>query len=394
MKALHQLFSSTKSKSNWLIYLALLIGFLILLVSVQLFINVNQFMKGSQQANDGFEYLVVNKKITNAMMGNNENSFFSEEEIQTASAQKAVKEIAFITSNNYEIEANTLGQLAFSTQLFFESIPNDYLDIKPENWHWKEGDQILPIILSADYLNLYNFGFALSQGLPQMSEETIQAIPFNITIFDKKHEANYVARIVGFTQRYSSILVPSEFMTHCNREFGAHQPKSVSRIILKTKEADHPDLVKFLSDHQYATQNEKLKSSKLKSIVNIVFTISSCIGLFVLVLSVFLLIFYIKLLIIESTQNLQRAYLMGYKPSLLQNIFLNKVIKPNMLLALFSVIVIAIGQYFIASYLKKFSILISPYIAWQTIFIAVLLLCLIYFLFKRRLHTIILSVIK
>jgi hypothetical protein len=76
MKVFYQLFSSSKSKSNWFIYIAISIGCLLLLLSFQLFLNVNQLMYGSQQVCDGFEYLVVNKKITNAMMGNHENSFF------------------------------------------------------------------------------------------------------------------------------------------------------------------------------------------------------------------------------------------------------------------------------------------------------------------------------
>lgn len=394
MKVFYQLFSSSKSKSNWFIYIAISIGCLLLLLSFQLFLNVNQLMNGSQQVSDGFEYLVVNKKITNAMMGNHENSFFTQQEIQDLKSQKTISEIAFITSNNYGIQAQALGQLAFSTQLFFESLPDQYLDIKPKDWKWNSTNQTIPILLSSEYLNLYNFGFALSQGLPQMSEETIQAIPFNITIYDKNHEANYTARIVGFTHRYSSILVPIEFMNYCNTEFGSNQPKSISRIVIQTKEADHPDLVKYLSDHSYATQNEKLKSSKLKSIVNMVFAIAIVLGLFILVLSLFLLLFYIKLLIIKSSKTLQLLFMMGYQPIKLQREFLKNEIKPILILIFISILLIALGQYLLSIYLNQYSIQISSFISWQTILLAFLFLLGIYLLLRWRLRLILNEAIK
>ncbi len=234
MNALQKLLRT--AKSSWLTYAALLIGFLLLFLAIQLYIDANALLNTSQQKKDGYDYLVVNKRITNDMMGDNAKSSFTLEEIEKLKQQKAIEQTGLITSNEYGITANTLGQLAFSTQLFFESVPDEYLDIAPETWQWKEGDKTVPVILSADYLNLYNFGFAFSQGLPQMSEESIKAIPFNVTIYDATHEEHFVANVVGLTQRYSSVLVPADFMNYANAHYGANKTKGISRIILKTKE--------------------------------------------------------------------------------------------------------------------------------------------------------------
>ncbi len=394
MKALQKLVQTKNSKSSWFTTIALLFGFCLLFISVQLYINATNLLSNTQQKKDGYDYLVVNKKITNAMMGDNARSYFSREEIEQAKKLQAVEQVGLITSNRYGIEANTLGKLAFSTQLFFESVPDDYLDILPENRHWKEGDRTLPVILSADYLNLYNFGFALSQGLPQLSEETIKAIPFNVTIYDKTHEAQFVATVVGFTQRYSSVLVPMEFMQYANTEFGSDKPDATSRIILKTKEADQPQLVKYLDDHGYATQQEKLKGSKLKSIVQLIFGACGFFGCFVLALSFLLLMMYLKLLIIQSSAKLQLLVILGYQPSLLQKQFTRQVARLLITMVFVSISCTAIVQYLISIQLKKFAVILTPFLSWMTIIVALSIGIFIYWLLNRKVKNVMALVVS
>ncbi len=389
MTALHKIVRIQAGASAWLRYAALLTGLCIVFLSVQLYMDANDMLSHSRQKKDGYDYLVVNKKITNAMMGDNTNSFFTTTEIEELKKQKAVDEVGLITSNRYGITANTLGQLAFSTQLFFESVQNDYLDITPENWQWKEGDAFVPVILSADYINLYNFGFALSQGLPQLSEETIKAIPFNVTIYDKQHEATFVAHVVGFTQRYSSVLVPETFMKYANDSFGSGKPASTSRIILRTKEADQPALVQYLQDQKYATQNEKLKGSQLKSIVNMIFATCGFFGLFVLLLSSLLMLLYLKLMIIQSAAKLQLLTMLGYKRSTLQTLFTKTPLRIFMSCILLALLITAGIQYAASVKLNPLGLVLTPLLSWATIVVALLTGLTIYFLFTIKIKKVI-----
>lgn len=394
MNSLQQILQVKKNRFSWLSYVALMIGFLLLLLTAQLYLDANRLLSNPQQKEDGFEYLVVNKKITNEMMGDNTRSYFSDEEITQCRNQQAVNELGLIISNRYSITANTLGQLAFSTQLFFESVPEPFMDIHPEGWHWKQEDQKIPIILSADYLNLYNFGFALSQGLPQMSEETIRQIPFNVTIYDQQHEAHFVANVVGFTQRYSSVLVPAEFMQYANEAFGNTKANAISRLIIKTKEPDQPALVKFLEEHDYSTQNEKLKSSKLKTITNTVFAICGFVGVFVLLLSFILLLMYLKLMIIESGNKLQLLSILGYSPKVLQTQYSQRSIQLLLGLIVLALILTAACQYVLSVYLKTYALHVSVAVSWQVIVLALLLSGLVIYLIRSGVANVILKVLR
>jgi len=60
--------------------------------------------------------------------------------------------------------------IPFYTDMYLEAVDDAAIDISNlEDFHVK--DNTIPIIISREYLNLYNYGFALNQGLPQITEE-------------------------------------------------------------------------------------------------------------------------------------------------------------------------------------------------------------------------------
>jgi hypothetical protein len=389
MNSLKTILRTNKSAKQWLAYVALFLGFFLVLLSIQLFLDSMQLLHGKQQQKDGFDYLVVNKIITNSMMGNNANSYFTNQELEEAKQAPGIDAIATITSNQFPIAASTSGDLGFYTQLFFESVPDEYLDITPEKWSWTPGNTTVPVILSADFLNLYNFGFALSQGLPQLSEETIKALSFDLTIGEGGHQETYRAEVAGFTQRYSSVLVPNSFMTYANTNFGNQKPTQTSRIILKTKEADNPKLVEFLQQHNYATQQEKIKLSKLKTIVNWVFGGLGLFGLFILTLAIITLRMYIELQISKSADKLRLLALLGYKPKSIQSHFTAFLLKMIGILLLLSLFITSLVQVTLSLFLQKINFDITLHIHLIVVVVALLLYLFTFVGLKRYVSKII-----
>lgn len=381
MKMLREILSIQSFKSNILTYIALFIGITLLFVSVQLYIDTYTVMNNKQIKNDQYDYLVLNKNITNAMMGNNANAYFTSPEIAELKKQQSVRNIGLIESNQFPIEASNFGDLAFSTQLFFESIPDDFLDVKTVKFSWQPGNKTIPVILSQDFLNLYNFGFALSQGLPQMSEETVKAISFNLRIANQE---DYTAEVVGFSQRYSSVIVPVEFMHYANEKYGEHKSNDYSRLILQTEEADNPELVKYIQDKNYSTQNEKIKWSKIKTIMGIVFASSGFIGIFILALCMMLLTLYLNLTITKSSSKLQLLSLLGYKTSTLQKQFTGRIFAGFLIIVILALIVTALFKIFLSVFLASYQLFISKIVVWQIILLAIALLVFIYLLFRLK----------
>ena len=74
------------------------------------------------------------------------------------------------------------GMANFSTEMFFESVPDKFIDVKSNKWVYTQGDSRIPIILPRNYLDLYNFGFAQSKNLPKLSESLLGMLTLRISI--------------------------------------------------------------------------------------------------------------------------------------------------------------------------------------------------------------------
>lgn len=379
MSQLNKLLNVNRKK-NRLVYLALFIGLCLLFFSIQMywstFLLINQQVKKSK-----FEYLVVNKTITNRMMGNESYSYFTKEEIEELQKQKTVEQIGLIESNQFSIEAKNFGDLAFSTQLFFEAIPNHFIDTDTAKFVWEHGSKKVPVILSLDFLNLYNFGFALSQGLPQLSEETLKSISFQLII---QGSEEYTAEIIGFSQRYSSVMIPISFMRYANQKFGKGNTPIITRIVLQTMEPDNPELTHFLNNHQYQTQQDKIKWSSVKTIVNIIFSTSGLFSVFILSLCFFLLLLYLKLLIVESAEKLKLLLLLGYQKKNIQIHFVKPILKKFILVVMMALISTQIFQIALSLFLAKLNYTISYWIPWFVILLAAISVLFIYSILLKK----------
>ncbi len=366
---------------------AWLIGFCILFITTQFYLNT-QVLLHHETTESNVDYVVVNKKINNNMMGNSSLTMFNQDEINDFKKQSFILAIDSIISNQYGIMAQTGGNLAFSTQLFFESVPDTFLDIQPKHWQWQQGDQTLPIILSQDFLNLYNFGFALSQHLPQMSEETMQQIPFQITIYNQSGQEQFQAVIAGFTKRYSSILVPHAFMEYANQKFGQNTSQKPSRLIIQHKPAQKAQLFKYLEEHQLTTNQEKNSFDNLQLILKIVFGSLAFMGFFILTLSFIQVYQSIRIQVSEAANEINILLLLGYSPKRIQSYFIQPIIKQLFILILIALFITGLVQVLLSQYLQTFHLTISLFLHGQIFILACLLgLCVYYLLRKKTYQT-------
>ena len=156
-------------------------GLAIILGGLQFFMDARSIWEDD----DSFirsDYMVINKRVTS------ENTFggetgFTADELEEIENQQWVKRVAPFASADYRVSASVTQQgRGLSTYMFFESIPGDFVDVPASQWGWREGSDEIPVIISKDYLTLYNFGFASSAGLPQMSEGLMSGIPLTLTL--------------------------------------------------------------------------------------------------------------------------------------------------------------------------------------------------------------------
>ncbi|NLR78870.1 hypothetical protein [Chitinophaga eiseniae] len=337
------------------------IAMLLILIAIQAHTNFSQLLYSSKNQNETADFLVINKTITNAMMGQSAKSIFTPEEIANIRKQPFVQAFGLVTSSQYKVVIQAPGDLHFATDMFFEAVPDSFLDVKNEDWKWNEGDRTIPIILPNDFLNLYNFGFSLSQDLPQISQETVKALPLQVNISNNQVSDQYMGHVVGFSDRISSFLVPASFMAWANQKYGTTTAVGTSRVIIKTPDPSNPTLVKFLEDNGYTTNQDKLKFSKTRMIVQ---TIVSVVGFFGLILLCFaLLVFsmFIQLVIASCKREIQLLVILGTAPQQLQRYLLKQFVPLYIVVGLLSLLLVAVLQYWTATILAAHQMLISPW---------------------------------
>ncbi|SKA16931.1 hypothetical protein SAMN04488128_1021288 [Chitinophaga eiseniae] len=335
------------------------IAMLLILVAIQVHSNFNQLLYSAKNQNETADFLVINKKITNAIMGQSGKSAFTPEEIDRIKAQPFVQSFGLITSSRFKVVVQAPGDLHFATDMFFESVADSFLDVKNDDWKWNTGDRTIPIILPSDFLNLYNFGFSLSQDLPQISQETVKALPLQVVISNNITQEPFIGQVVGFSDRISSFLVPASFMSWANDKYGTTREAPTSRVIIKTPDPSNPTLVKFLEDNGYTTNLDKLKFSKTRLIVQ---TIVSVIGFFGLILLLFaMLVFsmFIQLIIASCKREIQLLVMLGTAPRQLKRYLLKQFVPLYIIIGCVCVLLLAGLQYMTAVVLAKHDMVVS-----------------------------------
>ncbi|MEI9958146.1 MAG: hypothetical protein WDM90_17985 [Ferruginibacter sp.] len=228
--------------SRWLSYIGLGIGVLLLLCSVQMYININQLLKERNPKKTGYDFISITKTITDENMAR-DNRFNSNDlkEIQT---QKFVDDAALLKANQFKVVASAGSAIPFSTDVFIESIQNNFIDTLPPTFTWQEGQTDIPVIFSSDFLEMYNV-FSSSWDLPQLSEKSAMGINIFLKCTGHNGEQQYRAHIVAFSDRINSILVPDNFLAKLNKDLESKDDVAASRLFIKTKDANNPRTLEF-----------------------------------------------------------------------------------------------------------------------------------------------------
>lgn len=353
------------------------IAMLLILLALQVHHNFNELLYGERNQNERADFLVINKTITNEMMGNNALSTFTPAEIDDFKKQPFVDDFGVITAGAYNVKM-VADQLGFSTELFFEAVPDSFIDVKTDQWKWQQGQQEVPVIVPSDFLDMFNFGFAMGNNIPQFSEETVSSLTPGIVISQGMRSSQFNGRIVGFSDRISTVLVPLSFMEWANSVYGDGQTKPPSRVIIKTKDPSNPVLTDYLDQHGYSTNKEKTKYSKVRVIVQ---TIVSVVGFFGIILLMFaLLVFsmFIQLVIASCKKEIRLLITLGAAPRQLQRYLLKQFVPLYVVIGLLALVLVAGLQWWAAGLLAKHQMFVPSLPGVITFAAAVAILVLVY----------------
>ena len=293
-----------------------LIGLTLVLSVTQVHYSLEELLS-EQKDLLGDQYLVIQKNISALNTLSINDSKFSPEEFTEINQIEGISGVAAFRANKFkanifvpEGSSDMLPQLY--SDLFFESVPDEFLDVKDTEWKWKDGDSIVPIIVPKDYLNLYNFGFAPGQNMPQVSAKLIGMVDFRIRLRGNQKEGIYHGFIAGFSSRINSILVPETFLMYANNEFGNNESSNPSRLIIKSSDSSSPEISKYLQENGYESNEQGLRNSRLSALVQTILSIILLIGSIIIGLALLGIIQNVQLLISKSDYEIKTLVLIGH----------------------------------------------------------------------------------
>lgn len=317
------LFEGRSGKRMWAALAAITTGFALLLVAVLIWWNFRLVLSGKASDDSlGSTFLTVSKRVTNANMGRPELTVFSAAEADALRKAPEVEDLGVVQAvRPKSFMSISIGGAGMSTIMVLESVPDRFMDTKAGNWSWKPGNPDVPIILSSSFLSLYNYAFAPSQGLPQLSEESIRLIPLRLEIGDEATGQNFTAHIVGFSDRITSVLVPESFVAAMNAG-GGESP--ASRVILKVKDPSSAAFASFLEQHGYVTNSEMLRWSRMRAIVESVALVTGVFAVVLLAISVLVFVLFIELTVARAKASVGLLQQIGYSPDMLRSFLLKR----------------------------------------------------------------------
>lgn len=382
--------TGTNTSSRWFSYIGLGIGVLLLLCSIQMFVNIQQLLKEGSIKKEGFDFISISKNITNETMGQPEKNLFSASEIEDLKKQPFIEDVSPLISNEFRVKFSAGEVLPFSTDMFIESVDNNFLDTIPADFTWQEGQQTVPVILSSDFFEIYNV-FAPGQGLPQMSKETAMGIPVFIVCYDQMgNEVKYIGKIVAFSDRIKSVIVPKKFLTWANITYGNKESVNSGRIYLKLKDVNNTQFIQYLKQHDYKIKKDATMLGENKILLQGIFSSLGIFGLLVVILALLLFSFYLQLVIARSKESLELLLTLGYSPKWLSGKVSKQFVPVYIIIVLTALAITQIIQYFFHQNIMYNRPELNSYVDVLVIIVAVILVMLSiitnYRLVKKLLH--------
>lgn len=335
----------------WIVMFGSFVGLSLVMVSTQLYFDFKNFLTVKSDLLSA-QFITVNKKVNVLNTLLNSKLTFSQEEINALSNMPQVKQVAGFVSNRFRLKTSIqfAGQQLYS-DLFFESVPDAYLDLQPNSWEWDSVEGIIPIILPADYLNLYNFGFAPGQGLPQLTPDMISLATLQIQINGAGKERNFKGKIAGFSNRINSILVPLDFMLYANQNFSDASEPEPSRLIVASENPADPAFIKYFDEQGYELNNELLKNSKMQSLMRIILSIVLFLSAIIIALSLTGFVQFSRLLINKKEYEIRILYYLGYTHRFIASKYLYFYLRITGIVFILSLLSLFVVQYFFGDWM-------------------------------------------
>ncbi len=374
---LKKLIRTSAGRSRFIMaIIGLSVALLLLLIAVQVQVNYNDLLHSKSNQDSIANFLVVNKVLNDQNIG---ATSLTAAEISDLKKQPFVQSVGLLSPSRFKasIQSNS-DRFPFYTDIAFESVPNEFIDVTSKDWRWEEQTRFIPVIVPNMFLDFYNFQFSFSQNLPQLTQPVVKMIIFKVNLYGPQGIESFNGRVVGFSDRISSLLVPQEFMDWANKRMANSGESKPSRVIIRTTDPGNPELVQYLKRKGLSTDADKTRFSRYRQVVDVVVAISWMTGAVMLLFAMLVFTLFIQLTIASCKQEIILLITLGASPQQLRRFLMARFFPPNIWILVVALIVVGLLQYLAHSLLAARYIFLAPSLSVYTVLVAFLLLLLIW----------------
>lgn len=296
------------------------LGMTFLITSIHYLIKVNDFGKGAEIL--GPNTIIVQKKVSSFSTLKMTKTDFSLSEIEQIKKESFILDVKPVESNNFTVSIETADPMVprFRGNIFIQTVDQDFLDVKSDKWHWKEGDTLVPMIMPRDFLVMLNT-YMSSAGIPQVSDELAMDIKFKFALMNDTMKEYISCRIIGFTNEVPSVLVPQSFMNWANNRFAPDAEQKITQIMISGKENEFGLVEQMLKERHLESKNAQVIVGRLKSMVGTLILVVLVISIIAVFLSGLVLIQYLQLLLSKNLYEVRTLMRLGHHPNTLIRTF-------------------------------------------------------------------------
>ncbi|CAG5076881.1 hypothetical protein [Parvicella tangerina] len=353
-----------------------IIGLSLLMTVTQVLTNLS-IVKDGESGAINEQFLVLSKEVSSAstfsgfINQSEDEALFTEEEINDLTSQPFVQDYApFSSGRNFKVSAKVKlnNGSQGSTLGFIASLPDRFIDVDPDDWQWKEGDDYIPLIMSISFLDMYNHGLSVSMNQPKVSKEIAGSIPIEVTISGNGQSATYMAYIVAFSDRINSALVPYSFLNFANERYGSGTEQQPSQVMIATQNNKDPRITKYLEQHNLVANKEQLRGTIIEKLIMPTLIFSATLCVIIIIMTVLIFMLYGEILIIKSKYDIHVLSLLGFRWKVISAIFNKFFLKIYAIIAGISLVIFFIAKIFLDRIIvNSLAFEDLPIISWQTI---------------------------
>ena len=305
------LFANQDKKQLCYAFFGVVIGFVFISVSLHYLFLINKKNKSTEILNSNT--ITIQKEVSSSSTLSIATNSFSDIEVAFYEKMPFIEKIIKVENNNFPVELRSNDPLVpyFRSDIFIQSIPSDFLDVKSVFWKWKKGDKKVPIILPRDFVYMMN-NFLSSTGMPQLSDEILKDVSFQLQVSKGSQNMIVEAEIIGFTNEISSILVPESFMIFGKQNFGDKKSVNYTQLMLKSKKGQFGLVEELIRKNHLQVKKNQLLEGRLKSMLTYILSSISFISLVMVLISIIVLIQYLQLLITKNAYEIRTMLRIGY----------------------------------------------------------------------------------